>query len=116
MPELLDTSVIDEVMLINDYESATACRSLLLHEGIFAGGSSGAVIAAITHHCVNPGIARERVITIPAVEGVLSIRPDQKVVPRTPVSEVTLDDVLAPVPSLSPEPGSERGVTRCHSR
>ena len=47
VPELLDTSVIDEVVLINDYESATACRSLLLHEGIFAGGSSGAVIAAI---------------------------------------------------------------------
>jgi N-(2-amino-2-carboxyethyl)-L-glutamate synthase len=47
VPELLDLSEIDEVIFINDRESVQGCRELLLREGIFAGGSSGSVIAAI---------------------------------------------------------------------
>lgn len=47
VPELLCREEVDEVIHIDDYTAARACRELVLHEGIFAGGSSGAVIAAI---------------------------------------------------------------------
>lgn len=47
VPELSNQLEVDEVVYVNDFESGQACRSLLKHEGIFAGGSSGSVIAAI---------------------------------------------------------------------
>lgn len=47
VPELLKRDEIGQVIHIDDYESAVACRELVKHEGIFAGGSSGSVIAAI---------------------------------------------------------------------
>lgn len=47
VPELLQRDEIDQTIHIDDYESAVACRELVKHEGIFAGGSSGSVIAAI---------------------------------------------------------------------
>lgn len=47
VPELLKRDEFGQVIHIDDYESAVACRQLVEHEGIFAGGSSGAVIAAI---------------------------------------------------------------------
>lgn len=47
VPELLKREEISQVIHIDDYESAVACRELVEHEGIFAGGSSGSVIAAI---------------------------------------------------------------------
>ncbi len=46
-PELLCTDEVDEVLYVDDYDSARACRELLRSEGILAGGSSGAVIAAV---------------------------------------------------------------------
>lgn len=47
VPELLQRDEIDQAIHIDDYESAVACRELVKHEGIFAGGSSGSVVAAI---------------------------------------------------------------------
>lgn len=47
VPELLQRGEIDQVIHIDDYESAAACRELVEREGIFAGGSSGSAIAAI---------------------------------------------------------------------
>ena len=47
VPELLDASEVDEVIYVDDYESALACRQLVKEESIFAGGSSGSAIAAI---------------------------------------------------------------------
>jgi len=47
IPELLQRGEIDQAIHIDDYESALACRELVKHEGIFAGGSSGSVISAI---------------------------------------------------------------------
>ena len=47
IPELLKRDELGEVIQIDDYESAVACRQLVKREGIFAGGSSGSVIAAI---------------------------------------------------------------------
>lgn len=45
--ELLNKDEIDQVIHVNDYDSAMACRKILQKEGIFSGGSSGSVISAI---------------------------------------------------------------------
>lgn len=47
VPEIFNKKEIDEVVYVNDRESAHGCRELLYQEGIFAGGSSGSVVAAI---------------------------------------------------------------------
>jgi cysteine synthase A len=49
VPEILDPREIDEVLHIGDAESVAGCRRLLSEEKIFAGGSSGAVIAGVEH-------------------------------------------------------------------
>ncbi len=48
VPELSRPEEIDEVVAVDDLEAALSCRRLLATEGIFAGGSSGSVVAAIT--------------------------------------------------------------------
>ncbi|WDD99765.1 2,3-diaminopropionate biosynthesis protein SbnA [Thalassomonas actiniarum] len=63
VPELLEPSEVDQVIYVDDYESALACYKLLEHEGIFAGGSSGSSIAAIEK--LLPNIAKgSRVLTL----------------------------------------------------
>jgi len=47
VPEILDPTQVDRVVYVNDAESVQGCRDLLLREGMFAGGSSGSVIAGI---------------------------------------------------------------------
>ena len=51
VPELLRRDEIPQCIHIDDYESAVACRQLVECEGIFAGGSSGSVMAAIQRLC-----------------------------------------------------------------
>jgi cysteine synthase A len=46
-PELLSAGEIDEVVYVSDREAVAGCRALAASEGILAGGSSGAVVAAI---------------------------------------------------------------------
>ncbi|HSG40249.1 MAG TPA: 2,3-diaminopropionate biosynthesis protein SbnA [Thermoanaerobaculia bacterium] len=46
-PPLCEPALIDEVVLVNDLDSVTGCRRLAAREAILAGGSSGAVIAAV---------------------------------------------------------------------
>jgi N-(2-amino-2-carboxyethyl)-L-glutamate synthase len=47
VPELLSPEEIDQVIHVDDAGSALGCRRLVSTEGILAGGSSGAVIAAL---------------------------------------------------------------------
>jgi N-(2-amino-2-carboxyethyl)-L-glutamate synthase len=47
VPEILDSREIDDVLHVSDTESAAGCRRLLSTEKIFAGASSGAVVAGI---------------------------------------------------------------------
>jgi 2,3-diaminopropionate biosynthesis protein SbnA len=47
VPELLSPDEIDDVVYVDDRESVQGCHDLVTHEGIFAGGSSGSVIAGI---------------------------------------------------------------------
>src|SRR2546425_280886 len=46
-PELLAADEIDEVVSVSDRDAVAGCRELAVSEGILAGGSSGAVVAAI---------------------------------------------------------------------
>ena len=46
-PDLLAPDEIDEVVYVSDREAVAGCRALAAREGILAGGSSGAVVAAI---------------------------------------------------------------------
>ncbi|WP_410513163.1 2,3-diaminopropionate biosynthesis protein SbnA [Paenibacillus sp. BR2-3] len=57
VPEILNKAEIDSVIHSNDWESVQGCRDLLLKEGIFAGGSSGSVVAAI--HKLIPSLKPE---------------------------------------------------------
>ena len=66
-PELLCEDEIDEVIYVDDFDSARGCRELLRGEGILAGGSSGAVIAAV-----------QRVVaTLPPSARVVTVLPDR---------------------------------------
>ncbi|WP_445395843.1 2,3-diaminopropionate biosynthesis protein SbnA [Zobellella sp. An-6] len=47
VPELLSPEEVDNVIYVDDYESALGCRELLAKEGILAGGSSGSSVSAI---------------------------------------------------------------------
>ncbi|EAQ36501.1 probable cysteine synthase a protein [Nitrobacter sp. Nb-311A] len=67
VPELFQRDEIDQAIHIDDYESAVACRELVNHEGIFAGGSSGSVIAAIQQLCAD----------LPRDTRILTILPDR---------------------------------------
>ncbi|WP_245975716.1 2,3-diaminopropionate biosynthesis protein SbnA [Amycolatopsis palatopharyngis] len=48
VPELCCPAEVDEVVHVDDVDAALGCRELLSTEGIFAGGSSGSVVAAIS--------------------------------------------------------------------
>ena len=67
VPELLRREEIDEVIYVNDREAVAGCRQLLLHEGIFAGGSSGSVVAALS----------KLLPTLPPLPRVLTLFPDR---------------------------------------
>jgi cysteine synthase A len=46
-PPLCEPALIDDVVLVNDLECVVGCRRLVARESILAGGSSGAVVAAL---------------------------------------------------------------------
>lgn len=56
-PALLIPGLADEVSLINDSDCVLGCRQLVATEAILAGGSSGAVVAALLRHAdrIPPG-------------------------------------------------------------
>jgi N-(2-amino-2-carboxyethyl)-L-glutamate synthase len=47
-PPLLDSALIREVMVLSEVDEVAGCRALLREHGIYAGGSTGCVYAAIT--------------------------------------------------------------------
>ena len=63
VPGLLDPTEIDDVVHVADSDAARGCERLAAAEAIFAGGSSGAVVAALQR--VLPGLpASARVVTL----------------------------------------------------
>lgn len=67
VPELFSPAEIDEFVHVNDREAVHGCRALAAHEGIFAGGSSGAVVTAI----------RKLMPRLPRPSTVLTVLPDR---------------------------------------
>ncbi|MFI6942095.1 2,3-diaminopropionate biosynthesis protein SbnA [Streptomyces sp. NPDC050418] len=68
VPELLTPAEIDQVVHIDDATAIHGCHRLLRHEAIFAGGSSGSVVAAVEE--LMPELPRpSRVLTLLADRG-----------------------------------------------
>lgn len=65
IPENLDRSVVDEVMMITDHESFVAVRRLAALEGVLAGGSAGAAAAAALRIANKLGTGKRVVTLIP---------------------------------------------------
>ncbi|MFE9255821.1 2,3-diaminopropionate biosynthesis protein SbnA [Streptomyces sp. NPDC006879] len=68
VPELLTPGEIDRVIHIDDAAAIRGCHTLLRHEAIFAGGSSGSVVTAVAQ--LLPELPRpSRVLTLLADRG-----------------------------------------------
>lgn len=65
LPSTLDLTVIDQVIRIGDRESFLWARRLVKEEAIFAGGSSGAAIAAAVNYTQNLSPDRLVVVVLP---------------------------------------------------
>ncbi|MDW8325843.1 MAG: cystathionine beta-synthase [Anaerolineales bacterium] len=65
LPQALDLSVVDEVIQVGDKETFLMTRRLVREEGVFAGGSSGAAVAAALRYCRNLGPERLVVVILP---------------------------------------------------
>ena len=62
VPPIVDLSGVTDAYTIDDATSFSAARELLRAEGIFAGSSSGTLLAAALHYC-RSRTSRERVVT-----------------------------------------------------
>ncbi|HET8845522.1 MAG TPA: 2,3-diaminopropionate biosynthesis protein SbnA, partial [Ktedonobacteraceae bacterium] len=67
VPELLCKDDIDEVIYVDEHETLQGCRDLVVREGIFAGGSSGSIVAAL----------RKLLPTLPRRYRVITLFPDR---------------------------------------
>jgi cysteine synthase A len=64
VPEVLDRSVIDEIVPVGDEEALETARLVAREEGVLAGISAGANIAAALQIAARPELAGKRVVTI----------------------------------------------------
>jgi cysteine synthase A len=98
VPELCRPDEIDEVILVDDREATCGCRALAAHEGIFAGGSSGAVVAAI----------RQLLPRLPRPCRIVTLLPDRG---ERYLDLVYDDDWVHKLDGLDPD---QRGFTAAH--
>jgi cysteine synthase A len=64
VPALLDRSVVDEIVSVGDEDALETARLVALQEGVLAGISAGANIAAALQVAARPEMAGKRVVTI----------------------------------------------------
>ncbi|MGL4324984.1 MAG: cysteine synthase A [Beijerinckiaceae bacterium] len=64
VPEILDRSVIDEVITVGNQTAIDTARALARQEGIPCGISSGAAVAAALELASRPGMAGKRIVVI----------------------------------------------------
>ncbi|MEO3876739.1 2,3-diaminopropionate biosynthesis protein SbnA [Nonomuraea sp. B12E4] len=69
VPPLLEHALIDELVVVPEYESVAGCVRLWRRHGIYAGGSSGAVYAAIQRYFADYRGPRPRVVFLCADRG-----------------------------------------------
>jgi cysteine synthase len=64
VPEVLNREIIDEVMVIGDDDAVQAARLLAAREGVLAGISAGAAVAAALRLAARPEFARSRIAVV----------------------------------------------------
>jgi cysteine synthase len=64
VPAVLDRSVVDEVLQVDDEDALETARLLALQEGVLAGISAGANVKAALEVAARPEMAGKRVVTI----------------------------------------------------
>ena len=64
IPEVLDTSVIDEIMTVSDDDALDMMKRLASEEGVLAGVSSGAAVHAALQVAAREENAGKRIIVI----------------------------------------------------
>jgi cysteine synthase A len=64
VPDVLDTSVIDEVMQVSSPDATTMTRRLAKEEGLFCGISSGAAVTAAVRLAKRPEFDGKRIVVI----------------------------------------------------
>jgi cysteine synthase A len=52
-PKILEEAIIDDVVMVSEYETIVCCKELLEKHNLFAGGSSGSVYAGIKKYFSN---------------------------------------------------------------
>ncbi|AEC52495.1 cystathionine beta-synthase [Pyrococcus sp. NA2] len=64
LPETVDLSLIDDIVVVNDQEAFAMTRFLARREGILAGGSSGAALYGAIKYLKENGIEGKKVVII----------------------------------------------------
>ncbi len=64
VPDLLDTAIYDEVVTVSEEAAFAAAAALAAEEGVLAGISSGAALAAATEIAKRPEWAGKRIVVI----------------------------------------------------
>ena len=65
IPTTLDLSIVDEIIRVTDKECFLWSRRLVQKEGIFAGGSAGAAVAAAMRYCEQLPAGRIAIVLLP---------------------------------------------------
>lgn len=70
VPPILQTAIIDDIVMVEETDMIRECRSYLNDTGIMIGGSSGACLSAIKQHFANKQYERDaKIVTIFADRG-----------------------------------------------
>jgi cysteine synthase A len=64
VPDVLDRSVVDEVVTVDDERALESARLAAIREGLFVGVSAGAALCAAQTVALRPELAGKRVVTI----------------------------------------------------
>jgi cysteine synthase A len=64
VPKVLNREIIDEVLTVGDDDAVQAARLLAAREGVLAGISAGAAVAAAVQLAARPEFARSRIVVV----------------------------------------------------